>query len=802
MTLSKSKPSRQPAAAAGRQVDKHDAADSRPLVLRIDTKTMDLTPPCLRDSAMWQKRLRQIRKAEKATLTLDALVSWSQQDAELLLAGLAGTPQTLTYLVDAKATRTVTRALVRLLRQVKLKTERRAIVGYLALAIALRSMDQPATADEVRELREAYRVAKIQVPTVAELKAEINDIRSAMLLTRSSTPLDAELQGLFAGYPAVASLVVPPGYELTTAGVRMRGEPVTKTPILPLAVVRIDDQSAETWEVAVLRDGEVRVGVYPASGLLQARTVITLADLGADVTSETSKAIVCWLQALRNANSHALRRIRGTAQLGHQLLRDAHGALTHTFFLGGDVITGGSADAQSTECRFVPRDDGDAEWALYWQSHGELDAWRRAVDPALKSPVARFGVLASLAAALLEILKADNFVASLCGTTTTGKSTVLLLAASVWGRPKIRGGILRTWDTTTVGIERAMSMLRGLPLIVDEAQLIDHTRLNVESILYAVVQGQGRGRGTIHGQALLPSFSTVMLTSGEASLVERGKNQGLLGRVIEVDMLPFGATTEATREMIDTMTLSLEDLYGLLGPEFVRYLLRNQERWPAWQERYQELIKDEISSLEPDAQSHAFRLAKSLAVIRLTSELVQAALDTTIVLSDPVPELRDSIHAVAIGADKFDAVREMLMNAVQQNRRRYPRRSQLGRVGGEFDGVVEDDGRVVYFVPKTFESLVEGGRGLQSSAVLQVFADRGWLVMESAVTGVAKGKKLSARRRFKVKRKLGNAKLQVVAVRVPDSMQFGSARADVAPTEAVWSDRPAQPQKSKRRANS
>ncbi len=767
-----------------------------PVSLRtfIDTDKVQITRATVRNDEAWNRLLQRMSVAKNVRTWLKQLVTWPRLDVERLIARLTSCPQELVYIVDSQQFTSLSQAIVKLLQSQDVEKRDRWL-EHLTLVIALRAIDKPAGGEEARELREAYRNADLTAPNVGELKSAINQLRVDLVAATPPQPVESELQQLFRDHPVVSSLVIPAHYQLSKEGILRRGELISETPILVIGLIQPMNNTAELWQVAVFRDGQVRVGEYPPRDLLQSRNVMALADQGADLTGETANQLVRWLRDFRNANADRLPRLRGTSQLGHNEAADAQGLKSHAFLLGNRVLTGATENATTADWRFTPRDVGDKQWATHWHALGTLKGWREGIAPALEYPIARFCVLAALAAPLLEILNADNFVISLCGNTSTGKSTALQLTASVWGRPNPRIGIIRSWNTTTVGIERAMSMLRGLPLIVDEAQLINPVLLSVETVFYSVVQGQGRGRGTIQGQAELPSFSTVLVTCGEASLVEQGNNQGLVGRVIEIEEPPFGSSSESTRRMIDNTIAVLEQNYGGLGPVFVQYLLRNREHWSEWNARYRELVTEENAALPMGSDSHFRRLARSLAVIRLAAEIVVEASQLKDLLSDPVPELRDRIYSRADVADKFEAVREQLMNQVQQNRQLYPYRSELHSEGDGFHGAVEDHGRVVYFLPEAFRSIVEG-HGLQVSGVLRSFAHRGWLVMEKASS-----EEKPTQRRFKVQRKLGDDKLAVHAVRVPDTMHFGGGHPQGPISEAYWSSKKSKRRSPQRRVN-
>src|SRR5207249_3569437 len=97
-----------------------------------------------------------------------------------------------------------------------------------------------------------------------------------------------------------------------------------------------------------------------------------------------------------------------------------------------------------------------------------------------------------------------------------GKTTTLKVAASNWGDPDERSdqGFIHKWHVTKVFIERAISVLNFLPMILDDTKTVRFKEM-VGEVIYQVVSGKGKGRGTIGGMSLTRSQKTVLISSGE-----------------------------------------------------------------------------------------------------------------------------------------------------------------------------------------------------------------------------------------------------------------------------------------------
>jgi uncharacterized protein (DUF927 family) len=174
-----------------------------------------------------------------------------------------------------------------------------------------------------------------------------------------------------------------------------------------------------------------------------------------------------------------------------------------------------------------------------YREKGTLDSWREHVARwcAGNSRLV-FAVSCAFAAPLLDLLKADGGGFHFCGLSSTGKTTALVAAGSVWGgSPQL--GFLETWRATNCGIEAQAALHNHSLLCLDEIGEVSEKE--VGEIVYALANGSGRGRMT---RALTSRASTqsrlIFLSTGERTLQEvmqaAGKQVkgGMEARLIEI----------------------------------------------------------------------------------------------------------------------------------------------------------------------------------------------------------------------------------------------------------------------------
>jgi uncharacterized protein (DUF927 family) len=125
-----------------------------------------------------------------------------------------------------------------------------------------------------------------------------------------------------------------------------------------------------------------------------------------------------------------------------------------------------------------------------------------------------FAVCCALAPPLADLAGEDSGGWHLRGKSSSGKSTALALAASVWGHPATYP---RLWRTTANGLEGLASMHNDGLLILDELSQVDPREAGESA--YLLANGQGKTRATRTGTARAAArWRLLFLSAGEESL--------------------------------------------------------------------------------------------------------------------------------------------------------------------------------------------------------------------------------------------------------------------------------------------
>lgn len=146
---------------------------------------------------------------------------------------------------------------------------------------------------------------------------------------------------------------------------------------------------------------------------------------------------------------------------------------------------------------------------------GTLDEWRDEVA-ALCLGNSRLLLSTSLAFAgpLLRLANQNSFGVHLVGPSSIGKSTAMLVAASVLGKPANK---IQTWNATKVGLETTAGLFNDSTLFLDEIGQADPHVLG--DTIYMLANGEGRARANadLSRRAKL-QWRTTFLSNGEVDL--------------------------------------------------------------------------------------------------------------------------------------------------------------------------------------------------------------------------------------------------------------------------------------------
>lgn len=239
-----------------------------------------------------------------------------------------------------------------------------------------------------------------------------------------------------------------------------------------------------------------------------------------------------------------------------------------------------------------------------------------------------FAVSTGFAAPLLHLTGMDSGGVHLRGDSSTGKTTALRAAASVWGGKEY----LQRWRATDNGLEALAAQHSDCLLVLDELGQVDPKAAGEAA--YMLGNGSGKARANRNGGLRDPaSWRVLFLSSGEAGLSElmaEAKKKPKAGQ--EIRLLDIPADAGAGHGMFEELhsyangaafskaiTEAAGKHYGTAAQPFIAKLIEHAEKLPEWIKKAQrEFIHDHV---EASAGGQVHRAALSFALIGVAGEL-------------------------------------------------------------------------------------------------------------------------------------------------------------------------------------
>ena len=379
----------------------------------------------------------------------------------------------------------------------------------------------------------------------------------------------------------------PDGWKFSEQGINMidaktfESKCICRTPILLTRRLKSSETGDEKIEIAFLRDGQWKYVSKKRSEIFQAKSIVSLADEGCTITSENAKYVVRFLQALEEENIDIIEVVESTSSFGWQ---------TRNRFLPGH------ADGLVLDI-----DPSTRGWAASYCMNGSLKGWIDMVSPLRDNDRFRFILAGSFAAPLLRILKQRIFFIYNWGGSKGGKTAAIKAALSAWGDPE---GLMTSFNSTQVGLERAAAFFSDLPMGIDERQLAGQKQESLEKLVYMLASGQGKLRGAkTGGIQAMNIWKTVILASGEEPILRETSQTGVGTRMIELIGAPFDSEDAAR-----AVHLKASDNCGWAGPAFMSYVLEQGDDFII------SMYEDILSLLQDDTKMSGAHIASIAAV--------------------------------------------------------------------------------------------------------------------------------------------------------------------------------------------
>jgi putative DNA primase/helicase len=452
------------------------------------------------------------------------------------------------------------------------------------------------------------------------------------------------LLSTYVKHPQGDNLMVPGGYTINENGTysskqnkfgAMVLERVCHYPMAMEGYVRDLETGSSMVIIAWLANKKWRRVVVTREAFSMASDITrAAAPGGAPITSANAQSVILYLSAFEAANIARFEEVKGVSRMGW--LPDQEGFLVGT----NHVTVDGSTPIQSPQnlrddwgkdkMIFIPTGNEIYRVLAGYRQEGTLKGWACAARIASEYPLALAGLYIALLPPLFQILGADNFVWEWSGKSSAGKTTALALAASIWGQPRMNmdPSIVSSWRVTDTYIERTLATLGDLPFFLDDTRTaIGRMKHGIDPIqvVYDVVSGTTKGRGTLAGTETKRSWRTILMSTGEEPITGETTKLGVFARSWAIYGNPWGdISPEAARRVLDVEGIISEN-YGVLGPIWIQRLLQKRALWPKWRQVYRD-IRDQYGTRGAVGENAGLtgRLGKNIAAIEVCANLANS----------------------------------------------------------------------------------------------------------------------------------------------------------------------------------
>ena len=365
--------------------------------------------------------------------------------------------------------------------------------------------------------------------------------------------------------------------------------------------------------------------------------------------------------------------------------------------------------------QFMPLSDSTIHRAL--SERGTLAEWQQEVASAtIGNPLVLFLLGVAFLAPLLELLDMEGGILLIYAVTSTGKTALLQLCASVYGNgadPATNPqSMIQSWHMTNNAIEAIATDHNDLPMCMDELGLHGGS---LAQLAYGLSNGTEKKTMTQY-RDLRPtrSWKTQVISTGEvsysASILEATKKQARAGQMIRAIELPvdvgiYPSWPEAERgERVTKFKNATGHYYGMAKIPYLQYLVEIandpvrlndlKSSLESWRKVLLESVGDKLDSPQERtakrfaAVALALTLARDAKVITPKDEDIKKAMVSTFRLwlgnSVTVSEAENGL--------------EQLKHTVQSNPSRFGNALATKQIGTGLLGYRDDDEKF-YIIP-------------------------------------------------------------------------------------------------------
>ncbi len=269
---------------------------------------------------------------------------------------------------------------------------------------------------------------------------------------------------------------------------------------------------------------------------------------------------------------------------------------------------------------------------------GKFEDWKKNIADKVKGHFIMEGALGfSFAAPFIKFMPSTHcFAAVFHGKSSSGKTTTLQVAASVFGYAgEGSGSRIQSLRTTTNGLENLFSSCNDSICTLDELRTLGNVSLSQS--MYMLSDSEGKARAKSDGsQQEKNKWETIALLSGEISgkefMSKEASNAGSHVRCLDIDVENSvvrltNSKDPSHAEFAENIKKSVSNYYGTAGAKYLQYIVNNyteselSERLEDLHGYYVDLLTEKIKN-QPD---EVVRMLKNLSLAAVGLEMANEA---------------------------------------------------------------------------------------------------------------------------------------------------------------------------------
>lgn len=470
-------------------------------------------------------------------------------------------------------------------------------------------------------------------------------------------------------------------------------------PILPVQRL-INAETGKEKVCLAFKKGGIWKEIIVDKGVIASNTkIVSLAEYGVSVTSETSRALVRFLADIENYNINLIDKQTSTSKLGW---------IGNEFMPYGQDVVFDSDDRYRDIFRSVTEDGSYKVW---------LDLIKQIRAGPRREPL--IYMAGSFASILLKPLNILSFILNLWGETGKGKTVALMLAVSIWGDPA-EGKYMTDSTASRVALEVRQDILNNLPMAVDDlSKMRDKYGDEFTEIIYMLCAGKGKDRSNVNlGLNKPTTWTNIILTNIERPLANETMKGGAINRILDFEM-EEGTIFEDGNAVVEIITRN----YGFAGRLFVDAVQEiGFDTIRDLQQGYFQQIKDRAAELGIEKEEKQ--------MIPLSAMLVADKIATDYIFKDGV--YMDFDHCFDTLKNKgevseHERAYEFIMSEVSVNINKF-KPDASGEYRGEVWGVIERG--YIVIIKNAFDRLCDRGN-FSAKAFLSWAAKRDYIVTQA-----------------------------------------------------------------------